>query len=208
MFRILTILMVMLTVCCTRADSVLLWLFDDPVISDFANPEATLHAGDLVGRGDAAGKKVNALRVSATDASGDKYYLAIGDAMSGDAWGDYVILPDMGDPQYGVPESFTAGPGFADFAGLGLSETGLTFAIELGHAEFNGDAISEWVILAAGSDTYENLKKFIIGEEGSMQQTLPWRNAAYSVPEPSSGLLMLVGGALLALRRRRKGAMA
>ena len=30
-----------------------------------------------------------------------------------------------------------------------------------------------------------------------------WKPSGYSVPEPSSGLLMLIGGALLALRRRR-----
>ena len=30
-----------------------------------------------------------------------------------------------------------------------------------------------------------------------------WKPSGYSVPEPSSGLLMLIGGALLALRRRK-----
>ena len=32
----------------------------------------------------------------------------------------------------------------------------------------------------------------------------PWSPNAYVVPEPSSGLLLLVGAGLLALRRRRR----
>lgn len=210
MFRILSALILMITTCSTvrAADTVLLWLFEDPVISDFANPGASLHAADLVGRGgEAEGKKANAIRVSATDSSGDKVYLNLGDAVTKTMFGDYAIIPDAGDPEEGILPSYSAGPGFADMAGLGLSDTGLKFAIEIGYAEFNDDKeVSKWVILAAGEDTYENLKRFTIGAEESYQGTVPWSGGTYNVPEPSSGLLVLVGGALLALRRRRKNA--
>lgn len=84
----------------------------------------------------------------------------------------------------------------------------LSFAIELGNWE-NG----EWVTLAtSGTMSYSDLT--VTDSDGvhilqmrdgiELDNFQPWAPTAYSVPEPSSGLLVLIGASLLALRRRRR----
>ncbi|MBR0504379.1 MAG: PEP-CTERM sorting domain-containing protein [Kiritimatiellae bacterium] len=84
----------------------------------------------------------------------------------------------------------------------------LSFAIELGNWE-NG----EWVALAtSGTMSYSSMT--VTSQDGmhilqmaddiTLANFQPWSPNAYNVPEPSSGLLMLIGASLLALRRRRR----
>lgn len=118
-------------------------------------------------------------------------------------WQSWMALPDAGG-------DFWAGPGYADLAGLKLSNTGLKFAIELGNYTQTGNDFN-WVVLAgsAGSTLQDLIDGgHIISTELSCQGSYDWKAAGYSVPEPSSGLLVLIGGALLALRRRRKDVAA
>ena len=88
------------------------------------------------------------------------------------------------------------------------SPSSLSFAIELGNWE-NG----EWVTLATSSTmSYNDLT--VLDADGyhilNMADSIdlynfqPWAPAAFGVPEPSSGLLVLIGAGLLALRRRRR----
>ena len=209
MFKRLTAAILLVLACAARGDqdNVLLWWFDDPEIAE-VDGRAPIHADDLVGRGgDAEGKGVNALRISVTDNEGHKVYLNLGSQSLADTarntWKSRMALPDAdGD--------FWAGPGYADLAGLKLSNTGLMFAIELGNYTQTGDVFN-WVVLAgsAGSTLQELIDGgHIISSELSCQGTYDWTASGYSVPEPSSGLLVLIGGALLALRRRRKDVAA
>ena len=81
-----------------------------------------------------------------------------------------------------------------------------SFAIELGSYDSGA-----WTTLASASLTYQQLEAGD-GPNGSYittyDATLPtpqgiWAPQAYNVPEPSSGLLVLIGAGLLALRRGR-----
>ena len=82
-----------------------------------------------------------------------------------------------------------------------------SFTIELGSYDSG-----EWTTLATSASlTYQQLQTGD-GTGGSYlttyDATLPtpqgiWAPQSYNVPEPSSGLLMLIGASLLALRRRR-----
>ena len=66
-----------------------------------------------------------------------------------------------------------------------------------------------WSTLAVSEPaTYNDLVNAIAPAEGGYtpHYVTPWNPAAYVVPEPSSGLLVLVGAALLALRRRKRRA--
>ena len=208
MFKRLTAAILLVLACAARGDqdNVLLWWFDDPVIKEVGGGD--IHAGALRGRGgDAQGKEVNALRISVTDNEGHKVYLNLGSQSMADTarntWKSWMALPDVGG-------NFWAGPGYADLAGLKLSETGFMFAIELGNYTQTGDVFN-WVVLAgsAGSTLQELISGgHIIASELTYQGSFDWTASGYSVPEPSSGLLVLIGGALLALRRRRKDVAA
>lgn len=209
MFKRLTAAILLVLACAARGDQddVLLWWFNDPKIAEVGGG-TPIHAGDLVGRGgDAQGKKVNALRISVTDNEGHKIYLNLASQSMADTavvtWQSWMALPD-GD------EDFYAGPGYADLAVLDLSDTGQKFAIELGNYTQTGNDFN-WVVLAgsAGSTLQDLIDGgHIISTELSCQGSYDWKAAGYSVPEPSSGLLVLIGGALLALRRRRKDVAA
>ncbi len=209
MFKRLTAAILLVLACAARGDqdNVLLWWFNDPEIAEVGGG-APIHAGDLVGRGgDAQGKKVNALRISATDNEGNKVYLNLASqSMAGtarDTWQSWMSLPDERG-------NFYAGPGYADLAGLNLSNTGLKFAIELGNYTQTDDGFN-WIVLAGseGSALQDLLDGgHILEHEQSVQGSFHWTASGYSVPEPSSGLLVLIGGALLALRRRRKDVAA
>ena len=176
-------------------DNVLLWFFENPDVEQVDGSQ--VKASQIVGRGgEAEDKEINMLRISVTDADGNKTYLGLGDPTGGylDGW----ELPDY-------VGQWKAGPGYADISGLNLSETGLMFTMELGYAEFddqNDD--TKWIVLAVSkSQTVENLRSFIISSELSYQGSFDWDGGGFAVPEPSSGLMMVIGAALLALRRRR-----
>lgn len=81
------------------------------------------------------------------------------------------------------------------------------FVIELGNYE-SGDwstlAISETRSYADLSEDEKNRAIAKWTNEYAPAYVTPWAPTAYVVPEPSSGLLVLVGAALLALRRRRE----
>ena len=80
-----------------------------------------------------------------------------------------------------------------------------SFIIELGNVSWDGNEAS-WVQTVAVSQatSYSDLSQFIHTPFDPNPTTgAAWAPTTYNVPEPSSGLLLLVGGGLLALRRRR-----
>ena len=82
--------------------------------------------------------------------------------------------------------------------------TGYTFYIELMNYD-NGNWYTAGTIDNNGSNySYNDIKANIFSSSSmSMNLATPLTSGSAHIPEPTSGLLMLVGGALLALRRRR-----
>ena len=82
--------------------------------------------------------------------------------------------------------------------------TGYTFYIELMNND-NGNWYTAGTIdSGSGNWSYDDIKANIYSSSSmSMSLATPLTSGSAHVPEPTSGLLMLVGGALLALRRRR-----
>ena len=211
MFKRLTAAILLVLACAARGDQddVLLWWFNDPEIAEVGGG-APIHAGTLFAPCcDAQSKTINEPSISVTEKDGHKIYLNLASQSMADTavvtWQSWMALPDVGG-------NFWAGPGYADLSvlgGLNLSKTGLMFAIELGNLQT--DDGFNWIVLAgsAGSSLQDLIDGgHIISSDLSVQGSSDWKAAGYSVPEPSSGLLVLIGGALLALRRRRKDVAA
>ena len=82
--------------------------------------------------------------------------------------------------------------------------TGYTFYIELMNND-NGNWYTAGTIdSGSGNWSYDDIKSHIYSSSSmSISLATPLTSGTAHIPEPTSGLLMLVGGALLALRRRR-----
>ena len=144
------------------------------------------------------GQKINMARAVSTDSPDGMYtyYMDIGvtsDTMefTGDGAGTGPMLSYIG--------AFDSSTSLA----------GLSFAIELGNWE-NG----QWTTLATtGMISYNDLTTIASQEGGTYILTadqgynlptfMAWTPQSYMVPEPSSGLLILIGAGLLSLRRGR-----
>ena len=82
--------------------------------------------------------------------------------------------------------------------------SGWSFYIEL--MNWDGSAWTTVGTIDSGSGnwSYDDIKSHIYSSSSmSMSLATPITSGTAHIPEPTSGLLMLVGGALLALRRRR-----
>lgn len=85
-----------------------------------------------------------------------------------------------------------------------------SFTVELGNITDDGNGGWNWTTVAhSATETYSSLVS-----QGFIHETFDlnpssvaaWTPASFAVPEPSSGLLTVIGFAFLALRRTRKGA--
>jgi hypothetical protein len=136
-------------------------------------------------------------RVSVRDSSGEtKDYLDL--YMVVDPGTGAVVVPNGGstiDSIYVPPAN-----AFADLGEYG--KAAYSFAIELGN--WIDDLWTSYVVSEVRS--YESLGDHITDwEPGKVPISKgEWIPSSYVVPEPSSGLLLAMGGALLALRRRRR----
>ena len=104
-----------------------------------------------------------------------------------------------GSAGVGLPAEF-----FGDLGGL--SDESYSFVLELGNYDDGS-----WVHTSMESEVvkYETLvanKHISEWRETTPTYGTPWKPTNFTVvPEPNSGLMLLVGGALLMLRRRRRG---
>ena len=182
--------------------SALLWWVDDPLVQELPT-EAHLYSyiDELTSRPD--GLKVTDARVRVTGGSISEespVYLALTPSAELSGTGgihDDTFLTVGISPTTGGDN---AGPVWAWLAGYDAAA--YSFYVELGN--WNGDT-ETWTVMAV-SETWnrESLNQFISLDPLNHPGVNRWA-PSYVVPEPTSGLLILVGVALLALKRRKVG---
>ena len=147
---------------------------------------------------DAFGNPINAarVRVPGGDASGDRYlnlYWQDGEGHWETAEGATTALFDATDA--------STYPMWQPADVTGYANADQLLELELGYVG-NG-ANAEFATLATAQAYYQDLSSHISSGGVSLQPQTPWAPSTYAVPEPSGGMLLLVGGALLVLRRKR-----
>lgn len=152
-------------------------------------------------------------------ASADSWFAARVCVSGGEA--DGTIL-DLYDPSSGTAFSGVDGVEFmlnegAWGAGTPTGNLSPIFAYSAGTPEYrfiveigNVTEASGWTTVAtSAAATYSELQQYIQSFNLGPSQPAVWTPTQFqSVPEPSGGLLTLMGVALLALRRRRMGEVA
>lgn len=178
-----------LTLSCEAAGGgeVLWWMIGE----DYKNITGTNEkTGETMTAGELG---VTDARIGYQDASGNRTYLTL---YGIDDQGTVYALE--GAAGVGLPAEY-----FADLSGI--SDLGYSFVLELGHWENN-----QWINTSMeASATYDQLvagKHISNWDNTAPTYGTPWTPSNFSVvPEPSSGLMVLVGTALLMLRRKRFG---
>ena len=97
-----------------------------------------------------------------------------------------------------TPKSTFDGPYYTDVTGF--SDNGYSFLMEL----YNGGQVVDWMIQPlALSDIQQASGIYHLSDQNLSEIEDGYNFGETMVPEPTSGLLLLMGGALLALRHRR-----
>ena len=114
---------------------------------------------------------------------------------------DYLMMSPVdgvADPAMPVPTDW-----YANVVSPYASEE-YSFAIELGNWDWD---TGTWTMIASSdAASYKSLRELghiVDWDSINPQPPKAWNPTSYTVPEPSGGILLLAGGALLALRRRR-----
>ena len=196
------------------ADDVLYFMVDNPTIQDWLGQQYQASEAGSHGR------TITDARIAAvTDVSG---YEALGNDpdLRGDTDvaiiyldlyyndGAKWVVDPTADPRLdsaGIESGIlsdgktAAAYGMASIGTINGDASAYSFAIELG--TWDGDT---WVVAAVSEiSNYAALESFR-REELGIQTQLIWTPDTYAAPEPSGGLLVLVGCAILALRRKKE----
>lgn len=184
-------LAVMALSCICWGDSVLWWMVDDPTIT-LRDGTTTVSAQNYTSP---EGYMVNSARVRVENGQNTSYLQLYAQTENG-AW---QLTPATGAWTDDGNGNWT-GTGWVPTSLGSFDDTQTSFLIELGYVDAGG----AWTTLAVSETaTRNNLAQHIsLGGVGTQPQ-VAWQPAAYAVPEPTSGLLLMTGAMLLLLKRRR-----
>ena len=175
-------------------DSYLYWMVD---------------VGDALVYAQGRGAQISSVQLKYFNDTGDSGYLnllaqngaSLGESV---AWGADTTTPNS-VLQYNEIGGGSTDPGDVSVCGFWASlssqtgwKNGYSFVVEL----FND---STWVGQSAELSYNDAVTEGLISFGKMTPPPIPWAAATFAVPEPNSALLMLLGCAVLALRRRRSG---
>jgi hypothetical protein len=158
--------------------------------SDYANITGT---NEQTGERMTAGQLgVTDARLAVEDASGNRTYLTLYGLDD-----DGNVLTLEGPAGVGLPAEY-----FSDVSGY--SSMGFNFILELGNWSANGGWLKTSMEAKATYSELTEAQHITKWDETAPSYGTPWTPSNFSVvPEPTGGLMVLVGTALLMLRRKR-----
>ena len=219
LIRIAVMMGLVMTGLASHADEVLYWMLDNPTITDWYNTQYQLADRMTTVKG----QSIEYARVAAIKTTDAAAYAE--SRLSGDFTGDIVYLdlyfPDeqgtwVVDPTLvprndsaivetdgGHKGSMESHAMAAMLTQLDASEiASYSFAVELGTWS-SDDADANWILAAiSGTETYAKLTDYI-GQQLTHPDAEIWKPDAFAAPEPTSGLLTLMGLAFLGLKRKK-----
>lgn len=152
--------------------------------------------------GDFRGNTISGYRIIAIS-GGDTYSTTPGYDYSSSA----LTISYPNDEGTGWSTATTVGAYVAEggnaYANLeGVEGAGYSYYIEvMGYDTTYGE--SPVVIAVSSQLRYSDASGHLVDSLSSLASVTAWTGTAYSAPEPTSGLLLLVGASLLALKRRK-----
>lgn len=192
-----------------RADEVLYWMVDNPTITSWYNVQKTVSEMGIEGARVAAFKTSDtaAYFASRTGTPGAapslEYDVVYLDMYFADGEGNWIVDRNA-DPRINVAEIPSGKDSMVGLARASVGTLGdvkysdYSFAVEL----YTWDSSNEaWVFAAMSeSETYAALTDYR-GDQVDFPSGW-WTPGAFAAPEPTSGMLSLIGLALLALKRK------
>lgn len=205
----------------SRADEVLYWMLDNPTITDMyytkynlADRSTTMEGNEMVFarvaafQDQAGDNSYEATRLDGGfSGAGDIVYLDLYFPGEDGEWtldipnNTIAIIGASGEPGTVKPSERASIAASLEAAGKipGVSIESFSFAVELGTYDDDGN----WVLAAIShTETYAALTGYI-SQQLDIPDTTRWAPNAFAAPEPSSGLLTLIGLALLGLKRKK-----
>lgn len=214
-WRVLVAVMLVGAGYVAHADEVLYWMVDDPTLTpwDVKASEYTSETHPITDARIAAFKTTDTAAYQTSRAGGESFDAVVYLDLYFEDGGRWITDPTADpriDSAWIVKGVMSGEDGKSAYAMASLETIGsgsdllstYSFAIELG--SWTGDGgDADWILAAfSGSQTYAQLAEFM-NTELQIQDPAVWMPTSYSVPEPTSGMLILIGGALLALKRKR-----
>lgn len=166
------------------------WNLDDPEVSYEDGGTQTGYTDEIWLWKDGERLFINEVRVR-VQGEGVDSYLTVGLASGG---------AEMEGIGTGLP-AYT-GDAWAAIVPSSYASEGYNFIIEMGNS-----ATGNWIVMASDTVSYSDLAPYISLEFESQPERYlseAFVGAPGVIPEPTSGMLILIGAGLLALRRRRR----
>lgn len=206
MFRKLSCLalatLAFLSVNAAEDDGALLWMIgSDSTVNRFGTIYSLGEFNDQTGFNHGP---IEYVRIAATSATGDTVYLHMADEtglVDPDDYGGtsvYIDFDDIG------PNGEYVLANWASLASLDGDLASYSFAVQLGTWNEVGDDLVWNIEALSDGTTYADIQKFTSNSPTAQPYYGPWNPGAYNIPEPSAGLLMLIGLGLAALRRKEE----
>lgn len=191
------------TFALTSSADYLYWQVSQDVVGDYDNAWHSGFASSVYKSAEDAGAQIGAVvRYGATGTESEWATWSIAaSSFNGDDYTSEVLADVVGgeSPDWGDGDYFIGGAAAIDLGALG-DKSNLSFFIEL----YRNDGAGWYGVARSDARSYGDLSAYITEiPVDTFASTEVWQGSGYQIPEPTSGMLVMLGLSLLGLRRKR-----